>query len=140
MAQSSTFAGSEAFALGSCITFDTLDFLSIGELHLSAPSVPTTTGLGLVCSTRSKVEKWRLKRRTADLKRRLNQHTAITKQGKDEVPPSTLGDITKALSEVIQQLTDLKVQQVIVLLRLATVGNHQASSSASAIPRVVPMG
>jgi hypothetical protein len=57
-----------------------------------------------------------------------------------EVPPSTLGDITKALSEVIQQLTDLKVQQVIVLLRLATVGNHQASSSASAIPRVVPMG
>jgi hypothetical protein len=68
------FAGSEAFAPASRITFGTLDFLTTttGELRLSAPSVPITTGPSPFRSTRSKAKKRCLKRRTATLKQRLN--------------------------------------------------------------------
>jgi hypothetical protein len=37
MAQSSAFTGSEAFTLGNCITFDTLDFLATATGELRSP-------------------------------------------------------------------------------------------------------
>jgi hypothetical protein len=59
MAQSLVFVGSEAFALGSRITFGTLDFLttSTDELCFSTPTVLVARP-GPTRSTRSKVEKW----------------------------------------------------------------------------------
>jgi hypothetical protein len=59
MAQSLVFIRSEAFALGSRITFGTLDFFttSTGELCFSTPSVLVAEP-GLTRSTRSKAEKW----------------------------------------------------------------------------------
>jgi hypothetical protein len=48
-------------------------------------------------------------------------------------PPSAHDAKTKALSDVVQQLTDLKVQQVTILSQLDNRGSHQASSSADTI-------
>jgi hypothetical protein len=69
MDQSSAFAGGETFALGSRITFGTLNFFdtTIGELSLAAPNVPKTLGTQHTHSTRNKSEKRRLKRHAAAL-------------------------------------------------------------------------
>jgi hypothetical protein len=76
MTQLLAFARGEAFAIGSCITFVTIDFLATAtdELSLAAPDMPDIVGARPARSTRSKAEKRRLKRRATTLKWRLNRH------------------------------------------------------------------
>jgi hypothetical protein len=59
MAQSSAFAGGKAFALGSRITFSTLDFFTTttDELILVVPNMPGTMGTQPTHSTMSMAEK-----------------------------------------------------------------------------------
>jgi hypothetical protein len=92
MANSSTFFGDEVYAPGSRITFGSIDFLATatGELRLARPDVPTATSTGPTRSTRSRVEKRCLRRRTTGLKRCLNRLVAAAKQRAKRILPSTL--------------------------------------------------
>lgn len=75
MAHASTFASGETFTSGSHNMFGTLDFLATatGDLRLTTPDMPITTGTQLTRSTRSKVEKRCLKRHVVALKRHVNK-------------------------------------------------------------------
>jgi hypothetical protein len=70
MASYSASTGSETFAPESQIIFGSLSFLAqeTGELRLVGDDKASAMGLGPKRSTRTKVEKWCLKRRVAALK------------------------------------------------------------------------
>lgn len=77
---------------GSCITFDSIDFLVIAtdELRLAGFDVHVMTSVGgpmRSATSRNKVEKRRLERHATTLKRHLNRLVASIKQKADGASP-----------------------------------------------------
>lgn len=70
MVQSPAFNGGKNFALGSRVTFGSLDCLTTATVD---PNMPITTCTGPTRSAKSKAEKRRLKRHTITLKWCLNR-------------------------------------------------------------------
>jgi hypothetical protein len=94
MAQSSTFAGSETFTLGSHITFGSLDFITTAtsELYLTDSDTHVTTSAGgpaRCTNARRKAKKRHFKWHVIALKRCLNRLTAAIRQRVEETSPPT---------------------------------------------------